>query len=590
MGHGPHSCSSPNPNDIFLRFYLPRCNSVTHAVGAHLLASSWDRCCTERNERRRACRWRHMSGSKAAPGAAVGGKAARACDSCLRRRARWYCAADDAFLCQGCDASVHSANPLARRHERLRLRPTSLPRHAALEAGAASTSASEKRQQVAPGWSKRKARTRRPQVKSVGQLLSRKLIVVPEVTVDSSSDERKAEEEEEEEEELLYRVPNFDRALAELCSPPPIDDPAAGAPCSREDADGTVEHTKTPVVAESPVQQLPDSFPGFGPTDAELREFAADMEALLGQGLNNGNELDESFYMESLGLMTPAGDGGRVKMEPGSSVISHIEGSLSRGPAELKPEESAEVLDIDFHRSSPTVTDHDEDSFERKASASNGVAADSQFLKRSLDLRLNYETIIESWGSSPWTGGQRPNVQIDDFWPHAHHSVRFLLANLRCSSIVRACGSDYCSCNCVFMVLLRGAGRVDGRGRTAGWGGVDAAAGDHGRRAGGAGVAVPGEAADEAVRQEDTVRGAEAERGEAAADEGPVRQAAGRRRNCRRALRRHLAELAGHAASVLPCVSRSLHLQTAARRSCEASRARHEITDSSEIQNLSKLF
>ena len=75
------------------------------------------------------------------------------------------------------------------------------------------------------------------------------------------------------------------------------------------------------------------------------------------------------------------------------------------------------------------------------------------------------------------------------------------------------------------VVLLRGAGRVDGRGRTAGWGGVDAAAGDDGRRAGGAGVAVPGEAADAAVRQEDPVRGAQAQRREAAAHEGPVREA-----------------------------------------------------------------
>ncbi|KAK0595610.1 hypothetical protein LWI29_008341 [Acer saccharum] len=31
---------------------------------------------------------------------AMGGKAARACDGCLRKRARWYCVADDAFLCQ----------------------------------------------------------------------------------------------------------------------------------------------------------------------------------------------------------------------------------------------------------------------------------------------------------------------------------------------------------------------------------------------------------------------------------------------------------------------------------------------------------
>ncbi|CAN6239538.1 unnamed protein product [Urochloa humidicola] len=345
-----------------------------------------------------------MSGSKAAAGAAVGGKAARACDSCLRRRARWYCAADDAFLCQACDASVHSANPLARRHERLRLRPAA----PLLEAGAASTStptaSKKRRQQAAPAaWSRRKARTRRPPVKSVGALLSRKLGVVPELTtVESSSEERKAEEEEDEEEEqLLYRVPTFDRALAELCSPPPADDSpaAAAASCFRE------EHAKAAAaaaaVAESPVQQLPDadSFAaGFGPTDAELREFAADMEALLGQGLGDGNELDESFYMESLGLMaTPspaAEDGGRVlvKTEPDSSAISRC----------------------------------DEGRFEQKASAtaSNGGAAaeDAQFLKRSLDLRLDYEAVIESWGSSPWAGGRRPDVQLDDFWPHAYHS------------------------------------------------------------------------------------------------------------------------------------------------------------------------
>ncbi|WVZ73812.1 hypothetical protein U9M48_022077 [Paspalum notatum var. saurae] len=154
------------------------------------------------------------------------------------------------------------------------------------------------------------------------------------------------------------------------------------------------------------------------------------MEALLGQGLDDSNDLDESFYMESLGLVmtTEAEDGGRVKMEPDGSVISipHGERALGFGPAELKPEESpAEVLDMDFNYGSPTAIDNDEDSSEQKASASNGgdTAADAQFLKRSLDLRLNYEAVIESWGSSPWTdGGQRPHVDLDDFWPHAHYS------------------------------------------------------------------------------------------------------------------------------------------------------------------------
>jgi hypothetical protein len=303
--------------------------------------------------------------SSTAAAGAVGGKSARACDSCLRRRARWYCAADDAFLCQACDATVHSPNPLARRHERLLLRP--LP-------------SKQQRPQVTPAWSRRKARSRRPHVKSIGQLLSRNLAVVPEVPADSTSEQRnKADEEdgseEEEEEQLLYHhVPRFDRAFAQLCSPPPVDDGS----CCRDGngVHGAVENTsnkKDPAVAattsSSPVQQLPDGgLAGFGPTDAELREFAADMEALLGQGLDDSNELDESLYMENLGLMTPASEdgSGREKTEP-----------------------------------------------------------DAQFLQRSLDLRLNYEAVIESWGASPWTDGQRPNVRLDDFWPHhAYHSVR----------------------------------------------------------------------------------------------------------------------------------------------------------------------
>jgi hypothetical protein len=354
------------------------------------------------------------SSSTAAAAGAMGGKGARACDSCLRRRARWYCAADDAFLCQVCDKAVHSANPLARRHERLR--PTSPSPHD--EAVAASTSDKQLRQ-VAPAWSKRKARSRRPHVKSVGQLLSRKLVVVPEVAAESSEERSKAEEDGgSEEEQLLYhRVPSF------------VDDAAAAVSSScreREGVDGAVENAnkQDPVAAttSSPVQQLPDSglLAGLGPTDAELREFAADMEALLGQGMDDSNETDVSFYMESLGLMTPASedDGGRVKTEH--------DGTLGFGRAEMKSEASAEVLDIEFSCCSPTAGGNEdvEDSFEEKATAGKrDHAADAQFLRRNLDLRLNYEAVIASWGPSPWIDGQRPQVRLDDFWPHhAYHS------------------------------------------------------------------------------------------------------------------------------------------------------------------------
>jgi hypothetical protein len=59
--------------------------------------------------------------------------------------------ADDAFLCQGCDASMHSANLLAWQQECLCLRPTMSPPdppHSTLEAAgvAASTLTRKKRQ------------------------------------------------------------------------------------------------------------------------------------------------------------------------------------------------------------------------------------------------------------------------------------------------------------------------------------------------------------------------------------------------------------------------------------------------------------
>lgn len=59
--------------------------------------------------------------------AVVAGRSARPCDVCARKRSRWYCAADEAYLCEGCDSSVHAANALAFRHERVRLTPNGAP-------------------------------------------------------------------------------------------------------------------------------------------------------------------------------------------------------------------------------------------------------------------------------------------------------------------------------------------------------------------------------------------------------------------------------------------------------------------------------
>lgn len=64
-----------------------------------------------------------MKAKKGMVAKAIGGRTARPCDHCMRERARWYCAADEAYLCENCDGSVHSANSVARRHERVRIAP-----------------------------------------------------------------------------------------------------------------------------------------------------------------------------------------------------------------------------------------------------------------------------------------------------------------------------------------------------------------------------------------------------------------------------------------------------------------------------------
>lgn len=108
----------------------------------------------------------------------LGGKTARACESCLVKRARWFCAADDAFLCQPCDASVHSTNQLANKHDRVALGTSSTP---------------------AAAWFTRKPRT--PRINPKNQTLP----LVPEINNDDPNSP-----EEENGEQLLYRVPVFD--------------------------------------------------------------------------------------------------------------------------------------------------------------------------------------------------------------------------------------------------------------------------------------------------------------------------------------------------------------------------------------------
>jgi hypothetical protein len=117
-------------------------------------------------------------------------------------------------------------------------------------------------------------------------------------------------------------------------------------------------------------------------------------------------------------------DATRVKVETDGGTACEASGTLACALELLDPEGSDEMLlDIDFNYGSPLDTTTDE-----KAASSDTGAADAQFLQTSLSLTLNYEAIIQSWGTSPWTGGgERPHVKLDDSWPH-DYTVRSIRA------------------------------------------------------------------------------------------------------------------------------------------------------------------
>ncbi|CAI9276075.1 unnamed protein product [Lactuca saligna] len=360
----------------------------------------------------------------------VGGKTARACDNCIRKRARWYCAADDAFLCQSCDASVHSANPLARRHERVRLKVASL-KLSSLEKPAPPPwhHGFTKKPRTPRGGNHHKQASRRTPKSEESSMSFNPLHLVPEI----GSDETTAVTSDE---QLLYQVPIFDPFAAELCLSgnsnevaTPVKDTEATTPVDADHNNG------------SKVTFDLNSFNGLIlPSDMELAEFAADVESLLGKGLD-----EESFAMEGLGLLDcrEKDSGGesleRVKVEEDQMQCETVENEM---------EMMREPFQLSFDYDSPLWEEKDE-----KLTVEGGVGDGMGVVKEDEDyhvvinieryddenkkqkriLKLDYEGIIAAWDEqrSPWTTGDRPELDPDDCWPeclggcgimhHQHH-------------------------------------------------------------------------------------------------------------------------------------------------------------------------
>lgn len=327
---------------------------------------------------------------------AVRGKTERACDNCIRKRARWYCAADDAFLCQNCDSSVHSANPLARRHERVRLISVS-----SSESVAKTTSG--------PFWHQgitKKARTKRPQKtqKSI-EIGSNPFLIVPEIGGDEINSP------EEDEEKLIYRVPIFDPFVANY-----------GA--------------ETTNVSKLP-NCLVENLDGFVGNDMEYLgdQFGGDVESLLGNGL----ESECCFDMEALGLIDCSQEKKNNNSNNNNEDYSILESSgrlvkleeEDKGNKETETKTEMEIMRVPFQLN---FKEYDDSPKEKKVEVGMALMKKSngdddcddyeeekqvedenkrkRLRKNKILLRLDYESVIVAWASqgSPWTTGHRPNL------------------------------------------------------------------------------------------------------------------------------------------------------------------------------------
>ncbi|KAL9665631.1 hypothetical protein QQ045_021052 [Rhodiola kirilowii] len=292
---------------------------------------------------------------------AVGGKTARACDGCVKKRARWYCAADDAFLCQACDSSVHSANSLAKRHERVRLKTASSFK---VEEFMADESI--------PSWQRdvtRKPRTVRGKQssttpKSEYGSTRNPFSLVPELGVDETTSVCESEEQ------LVYiRVPVYDPFVTELCT----------SANSIEEAkfDRSLTSDKSGVV--NPARRYhAEKFNGFLPSEMDLEEFAADVESLLGKGLEN-----ESYGMEGLGLV---------------EIVKEEERRVAFEP-----------MRFDYDCSANCEEDDDAEVDDETKKTMTMVETTTQHQQL---LRLDYEGVINAWAGQrcPWTDGVRPII------------------------------------------------------------------------------------------------------------------------------------------------------------------------------------
>ncbi|KNA23362.1 hypothetical protein SOVF_025470 [Spinacia oleracea] len=353
----------------------------------------------------------------------VGGKTSRACESCLKRRARWFCAADDAFLCHACDSLVHSANELAGRHKRVRLEsklintqplppppPPPPPESSCWHQGFTKKARTPRNNN---NNNNNNNKARKPSFSSNNNN-SYEMRVVPEV----GNEDDEGSIEDRSEAAAVFSVPSleFDNHLFQNNN------------AFEEGGDLLIGFEGDNNDWEN---YLP---PGFLPSDNDLAEFAADVESLLEQevaeegGVKGDEEANDEFQLIYPGV--------KVEEEGDISTNDHcyfdwsidmesemFNFDLNNNCGDEEEEENGKEGVVPKHEVAEVAEEEEEEEELEKSNDMN--AYNNSNKRRKILLRLNYEEVINAWASqgcvSPWTTGRRPEFDLD------HHGFPYCM-------------------------------------------------------------------------------------------------------------------------------------------------------------------
>jgi len=321
---------------------------------------------------------------------------------------------------------VHSANQLARRHERVKLQTASSKVNYSLTLNHNNKVAWHS------GFT-RKARTPRHNSKhkkiheegEEEEVFFKNTISLPLVPELGSEE---ALHNDESEEQLLCRVPVFD---AELCS--------------------VYSEVKEEVLAVEEVFDLENFSSELLPSDMDLAEFAADVESFLG----NGADEDSSEHVKGSELLLDC----KEEDEEMDACVGGV--GAKEAMVKVKDEEELDA-DTPCHLDS-MILDMNSEAFnwndivesESLAQEQEEEMSTKRSNKKDMFLRLNYEDVITAWASqgSPWTTGTPPNFNSDDCWPDFLVTSSLNLLLCLCDNVITQC--LFCSILVITFQLLR---------------------------------------------------------------------------------------------------------------------------------------